>query len=50
MGGENLEFLRLIMGHSDYNITRRYLHLANQYSMMDAGIYKLDSVFFRNVY
>ncbi len=50
MGGGNLEFLRLIMGHSDYNITRRYLHLANQYSMMGASIYKLDAMFFKSAY
>lgn len=50
MGGGNLEFLRMIMGHSDYNITRRYLHLANQYGMMGAGIYQLDPVFFRSAY
>lgn len=50
MGGGNLEFLRMIMGHSDYNVTRRYLHLANQCGMMGAGIYQLDPVFFKNAY
>lgn len=50
MGGGNLEFLRMIMGHSDYNITRRYLHLANQNVMLGTNIYKLDPIFFRSMY
>lgn len=50
MGGGNLEFLRMMLGHFDYSITRRYLHLANQYTMLDAEIYKLDAVFFKKAY
>lgn len=50
MGGGNLEFLRLLMGHTDYSITRNYLHLANQYTILKADIYKLDSIFFRTAY
>ena len=50
MGGGNLEFLRMMLGHFDYSITRKYLHLGNQYMMMSADIYKLDSVFFKNAY
>lgn len=50
MGGGNLEYLRMLLGHCDYNITRNYLHLANQYSMMGADIYKLDKAFFKTMY
>lgn len=47
-GGGNLEILRLLMGHSDYNITQRYLHIAAQITITGENIYKLDKVFFRN--
>ncbi|MEG2857097.1 MAG: tyrosine-type recombinase/integrase [Clostridia bacterium] len=50
MGGGNLEFLRILLGHYDYTVTRRYLHLASQYSIMHADIYKLDSIYFKSVY
>lgn len=50
MGGGNLEFLRLLMGHSSYTITQNYLHLAGQFKMLGADIYKLDSVFFKTLY
>lgn len=50
MGGGNLEFLRIMLGHSDYVVTRRYLHLANQFSVMHSDIYKLDKVFFETAY
>lgn len=50
MGGGNLEFLRLLMGHTDYNVTKTYLHLANQYHLMGADVYKLDKVFFKSMY
>lgn len=50
MGGGNLEFLRIMLGHSDYVVTRRYLHLASQYSIMRSDIYKLDRVFFETAY
>lgn len=46
VGGGNLEFLRDMMGHSDYAVTRRYVQMSNQYRMMDADIYKLDPVFY----
>lgn len=49
-GGGNLEFLRLYLGHSDYNITRHYLHLANQQQVIRQDIYRLDPVFFQTPY
>ncbi|WP_081820350.1 tyrosine-type recombinase/integrase [Robinsoniella sp. KNHs210] len=50
IGGGNLEMLRLLLGHYDYNVTRNYLHLAYQYMILNADIYKLDSVFFKTTY
>lgn len=50
IGGGNLEFLRILMGHTDYNVTRNYLHLASQFQLMGADIYKLDAIFFQKGY
>lgn len=46
IGGGNLEFLRDMMGHSDYTVTRQYVKMANQYRMMGAEVYRLDGIFF----
>lgn len=46
-GGGNLEFLRVMMGHSDYSVTKMYSSLAAQYKMLGVQYYKLDSIFFR---
>lgn len=50
MGGGNLEFLRVFMGHSDYNVTKTYSQMAAQYKMLGADVYKLDSIFFSRGY
>lgn len=50
LGGGNLEFLRLMLGHSDYETTKLYLHLAQQMQMLGSDIYKLDPIFFKTVY
>lgn len=50
MGGGNMELLRMFLGHSDYSITKEYMHIANQFLMMDADIYRLDAVFFKTLY
>lgn len=42
MQGGNLEQLRIILGHSDYNVTRHYLHLAASNKLLDYDYYKLD--------
>ncbi len=47
VGGGNLEYLRDMLGHSDYAVTRLYLRQAHQYRMMAADLYKLDSVFYQ---
>ena len=50
MGGGSLESLRILLGHYDYSVTRIYLHLANQFFVMDSDIYRLDPVLFRTSY
>lgn len=50
LGGGNMEFLRLMLGHSDYATTRMYLHLAQEAQMLKHDVYKLDSIFFKSVY
>ena len=49
LGGGNMEFLRLLLGHSDYTITQNYLHCAGTMTFLNMDIYKLDEVFFRSV-
>lgn len=50
MGGGNLEKLRVMLGHSDYNATKTYLQLAAEYEIVKYPIYQLDPVFFENGY
>lgn len=50
LGGGDMESLRIFLGHSSYETTQNYLHLANTYSRMGSEIYRLDSVFFRSYY
>ena len=50
IGGGNLEFLRMMLGHSDYATTKMYLHLAQQAKMLYSDIYRLDPVFFQAGY
>lgn len=47
--GGNLEFLRVLLGHYDYTVTKNYSSLAAQYQMLDIPIYKLDPIFFRTL-
>lgn len=50
LGGGDLESLRIYLGHSSYDVTQNYLHLANRYQRMGSDIYKLDRIFFRTYY
>lgn len=50
LGGGDMESLRLYLGHSSYDTTQKYLHLANTYGRMGSDIYKLDGIFFRSYY
>lgn len=42
--------LRLLLGHSDYKITKEYLHLTQQSELLQEDIHKLDPVFFKRYY
>ena len=50
VGGGNIEYLRLMLGHSDYATTKMYLHLAQESKMLHSDIYKLDPIFFKSGY
>lgn len=50
IGGGNMEQLRIMLGHADYNVTQNYLHLAAQFGLVQYPIYQLDSIFFRKGY
>lgn len=50
MGGGNMEQLRIMLGHADYNVTQGYLHLAAQFGLVQYPIYQLDPIFFRKGY
>ena len=50
VGGGNLEFLRVFMGHSDYNVTKLYSQLAAESKMLGVKIYQLDPIFFEKGY
>ena len=50
IGGGNLEFLRVFLGHSDYDVTKIYSSMAAQMKMLRADIYKLDPIFFERGY
>lgn len=50
LGGGNMEFLRVFMGHSDYAVTQGYSSLAAECKMLGADIYRLDPIFFTRGY
>lgn len=50
VGGGNLEFLRALLGHYDYTVTKNYTQMAAQIKMLGLEIYKLDPIFFTRGY
>lgn len=50
IGGGNLEFLRVFLGHTDYSVTKIYSGMAAQMKMLGAEIYRLDPIFFTRGY
>ena len=50
LGGGNLEFLRVFMGHYDYTVTKGYASLAAECKMLGIDVYKLDKIFFERGY
>ncbi len=47
LGGGSLEVLRVLLGHSSYNVTQEYLHIANYVGVANIDIYKIDECMFR---
>lgn len=47
MGGGNMESLRILTGHEDYDVLKGYLHIAKSMELMNFNIYRLDEVYFR---
>lgn len=45
--GGNMEMLRLLMGHANYDILQNYLHLATLQKLQGSELYKLDDIYFR---
>ncbi len=41
----NIEYLRLYLGHEDYNVTRGYIHLASQCLLTHYDCYQIDPCF-----
>ena len=48
-GGGSLEMLRLLLGHSDYEVTRSYLHLAHQCQLLHSDVYYLNPIYFKKL-
>lgn len=47
LGGGNLEVLRLLLGHYDYTVTRKYLHLSTEMQFLNNDIFRLNDCFFK---
>lgn len=46
MGGGSLEVLRVLLGHTSYNVTQGYISLGTELSISHYDIYRIDDVFF----
>lgn len=46
MGGGSLEVLRVLLGHTSYNVTQGYISLAAELSISHYDIYRIDDIFF----
>lgn len=47
MGGGQMEGLRVLTGHADYEVLKGYLHVAKAMELMNYNIYRLDDIYFR---
>ena len=50
LGGGNLEFLRVFLGHSDYDVTKVYTETAALCQMLGLKVYMLDDLYFKRGY
>ncbi len=50
IGGGSMEKLRIFLGHSDYSVTKNYLHLGAQFELLHYPIYRLDAELFKTGY
>lgn len=50
IGGGDIEILRVLMGHSDYDTTKIYISMAAEMRILHADIYRLDDIFFQKGY
>ncbi len=41
----NLEYLRMYLGHSSYDVTKRYIHISSELMICGYDCYKIDPVF-----
>lgn len=41
----NLEYLRIYLGHSSYDVTKRYIHLSSELIICSYDCYRIDPVF-----
>ncbi len=46
MGGGSLEVLRVLLGHTSYNVTQGYISLGAELSISHYDIYRIDDIFF----
>ena len=49
LGGGDIEFLRIYMGHSSIETTQNYLHIANNLRFCQ-NVYRLDNIFLKQTY
>lgn len=41
----NLEFLRMYLGHSSYDVTKRYIHISSELMICSYDCYQIDPIF-----